>query len=294
MDNRSEIRAFLSSRRAKITPAEAGLPDGGRRRVPGLRRGEVADLAGVSIEYYSQLERGNLAGASDSVLEAIARALRLDEAERSHLLDLARAGGPAAQRRRRSPAAELRPSIQHMLDGMSDVPAYVRNGRLDILVSNALARALYAPAFDSPVKPANMARFNFLDPRARDFWFDWEGALDQTVALLRTEAGRDPYDKGLSDLVGGLSTRSEAFRTRWAAHNVRLHNTGAKHFRHPVVGELHLTYESMEMPGDPGLTMLVFTAAPGTPSADGLRMLASWSATHDTETAGLAGESRSR
>lgn len=283
MDNRSEIRAFLSSRRAKITPAEAGLPDGGRRRVPGLRRGEVADLAGVSIEYYSQLERGNLAGASDSVLEAIARALRLDEAERSHLLDLARAGGPAAQRRRRSPAAELRPSIQHMLDGMSDVPAYVRNGRLDILVSNALARALYAPAFDSPVKPANMARFNFLDSRARDFWFDWERALDQTVALLRTEAGRDPYDKGLSDLVGELSTRSEAFRTRWAAHNVRLHNTGAKHFRHPVVGELHLTYESMEMPGDPGLTMLVFTAAPGTPSADGLRMLASWSATHDTE-----------
>lgn len=294
MDNRSEIRAFLSSRRAKITPTEVGLPDGGRRRVPGLRRGEVADLAGVSIEYYSQLERGNLAGASDSVLDALARALRLDEAERSHLLDLARAGGPAAQRRRRSPATDLRPSIQHMLDGMSDVPAYVRNGRLDILVSNALARALYAPAFDSPIKPANMARFNFLDPRAHDFWFDWERALDQTVALLRTEAGRDPYDKGLSDLVGELSTRSEAFRSRWAAHNVRLHNTGAKHFRHPVVGELHLTYESMEMPGDPGLTMLVFTAAPGTPSADGLRMLASWSATHATETAGLAGEPRSR
>lgn len=284
MDNRDEIRAFLSSRRAKITPAQAGLPERGRRKVPGLRRGEVADLAGVSIEYYSQLERGNLAGASDSVLDALARALQLDEAERSHLYDLARAGGPAAQRRRRSPVAVLRPSIQHMLDGMTDLPAYVRNGRLDMLASNALARALYAPAFDSPVTPANTARFNFLDPRAHDFWFDWELALDETVALLRTEAGRDPYDKGLSDLVGELSTRSEQFRTRWAAHDVRLHSTGAKHFRHPVVGELHLTYESMELPADAGLTMLVFTAAPATPSADGLRMLASWSATHDAAT----------
>jgi hypothetical protein len=293
VDNRSEIRAFLSSRRAKITPARAGLPDHGRRRVPGLRRGEVAELAGVSIEYYAQLERGNLASASDSVLDALARALQLDEAERSHLIDLARAGGRTAQRRRRPAATALRPSIQHMLDGMSDVPAYVRNGRLDMLVSNALARALYAPAFDTAVKPANTARFNFLDPRARDFWFDWERALDETVALLRTEAGRDPYDKGLSDLVGELSTRSEAFRTRWAAHNVRLHSTGAKHFRHPLVGELHLTYESMEMPGDPGLTMLVFTAAPGTPSADGLRMLASWSATPDTERGRLAEEPRS-
>lgn len=294
MDNRSEIRAFLSSRRAKITPAEVGLPDNGRRRVPGLRRGEVAELAGVSIEYYSQLERGDLAGASDSVLDALARALRLDEAERSHLLDLARAAGPSAQRRRRSPATALRPSIQHMLDGMTEVAAYVRNGRLDILASNPLARALYAPTFDSPLRPPNMARFNFLDPRARDFWFDWERALDETVALLRTEAGRDPYDKGLSDLVGELSTRSEAFRTRWAAHNVRLHITGAKHFRHPVVGELRLTYESMELPGDPGLSMLVFTAEPGTPSADGLRLLTSWSATHDTATARLTAEPESR
>lgn len=180
-----------------------------------------------------------------------------------------------------------------MLDGMSEVPACVRNGRLDMLASNALARALYAPAFDSPVKPANMARFNFLDPRARDFWFDWERALDETVALLRTEAGRDPYDKGLSDLVGELSTRSDAFRTRWAAHDVRLHSTGAKHCRHPVVGELHLTYESMEMPGAPGLTLLVFTAEPGTPSADGLRMLASWSATQATENTLQANDSRS-
>ncbi|MBU2661933.1 helix-turn-helix transcriptional regulator [Actinoplanes bogorensis] len=284
MDNRDEIRTFLSSRRAKISPAQAGLPERGRRKVPGLRRGEVAELAGVSIEYYAQLERGNLSGASDSVLDALARALQLDEAERSHLYDLARAGGPATQRRRRSPGTALRPSVQYMLDGMTEVPAYVRNGRLDILVANALARALYAPAFDSPVKPANTARFNFLDPRARDFWFDWDRALDETVALLRTEAGRDPYDKGLSDLVGELSTRSDAFRTRWAAHDVRLHSTGAKHFRHPVVGELHLTYESLEMPGEPGLTMLVFTAEPGSPSADGLRMLASWSATQNSPT----------
>jgi transcriptional regulator with XRE-family HTH domain len=180
VDNRDEIR----------TPAQAGLPERGRRKVPGLHRGEVAELAGVSIGYYSQLERGSLSGASDSVLEALARALQLDDAERSHLYDLARAGGPTTQRRRRSPVTSLRPSIQYMLDGMTEVPAYVRNGRLDILVSNALARALYAPAFDSPIKPANNARFNFLDPRARDFWFDWERSLDETVALLRTEAGQ--------------------------------------------------------------------------------------------------------
>ena len=283
VDNRDEIRTFLSSRRARITPGEVGLPDHGRRRVPGLRRGEVAELAGVSVEYYSQLERGGIAGASDSVLEALARALRLDEAERAHLLDLALAAGPAGKRRRQATATAMRPIVQHMLDGMTEVPAYVRNGRLDILAANALARALYAPTFDTPVRPPNTARFNFLDQRARDFWPNWERALDETVALLRTEAGRDPHDKGLSDLVGELSTRSDAFRTRWAAHNVRLHSTGAKHFRHPVVGELHLSYESMEMSADPGLTLLVFTAPPGTPSADGLRMLASWAASQRIE-----------
>ena len=233
MDNRDEVRAFLSSRRAKVTPEQAGLAAYGRnRRVPGLRRSEVADLAGVSVEYYSQLERGNLSGVSESVLDALGRALHLDEAEREHLLDLARAAGPARRARRRPPARQVRPSVARVLDGMTEVPAFVENGRLDVLAANPLARALYASAFAGPSRPVNLARFNFLDPHARTFWGNWERAADDTVAMLRTEAGRDPYDKDLADLVGELSTRSDEFRVRWGAHDVQLHRTGAQ--AHPA------------------------------------------------------------
>jgi transcriptional regulator with XRE-family HTH domain len=286
MDNRAEIRAFLSSRRAKITPEQAGLSAYARnRRVPGLRRSEVADLAGVSVEYYAQLERGDLSGVSESVLEALARALQLDEAEHAHLFDLARAAGPAARPRRRTPAHQVRPTIQRLLDLMTEVPAIVNNARLDLAASNLLGQALFAPVFASPTSPANQpvnhARFTFLDPRARDFWIDWERAADDSVAQLRTEAGRDPYDQALTGLVGELSTRSEAFRARWAAHNVRLHRTGLKHFRHPVVGDLHLSFEVMELPADPGLSLLAFSAPAGSPDDDALHLLASWAATHD-------------
>jgi transcriptional regulator with XRE-family HTH domain len=286
MDNRAEIRAFLSSRRAKITPEQAGLSAYARnRRVPGLRRSEVADLAGVSVEYYAQLERGDLSGVSESVLEALARALQLDEAEHAHLFDLARAAGPAARPRRRTPAHQVRPTIQRLLDLMTEVPAIVNNARLDLAASNLLGQALFAPVFASPTSPANQpvnhARFTFLDPRARDFWTDWERAADDSVAQLRTEAGRDPYDQALTGLVGELSTRSEAFRARWAAHNVRLHRTGLKHFRHPVVGDLHLSFEVMELPADPGLSLLAFSAPAGSPDDDALHLLASWAATHD-------------
>ena len=282
MDNRDEVKAFLSSRRAKITPEQAGLASYSRnRRVPGLRRSEVADLAGVSVEYYAQLERGNLSGVSDSVLDALARALCLDEAERAHLLDLARAAGPARRARRRPAAHQVRPNVARILDGMTQVPAFVQNGRLDVLATNPLAQALYAPLFADPARPANFARFNFLDPRARVFWMNWERAADETVAMLRTEAGRDPYDKELTDLVGELSTRSDDFRVRWAAHDVRLHRTGHKHIQHPVVGELHLSYEVMDLPADPGLALVAFSADAGTPADDALRFLASWAATHD-------------
>lgn len=284
MDNREEVRAFLSSRRAKITPGQAGLPDSGRRRVPGLRRSEVADLAGVSVEYYAQLERGNLAGVSDSVLDALARALRLDEAERAHLADLARAAGPAARTRRRPPAQQIRPGLARILEGMTEVPAMVNNGRLDVLAANPLAMALFAPVFADPARPAhqpvNHARFTFLNPRAHTFWIDWERAADDSVAMLRTEAGRDPYDKALTDLVGELSTRSDAFRTRWAAHDVLLHRTGLKHFHHPVIGDLHLSYEVMDLSADPGLSLIAFSAQAGTPDDDALKLLASWAATH--------------
>jgi transcriptional regulator with XRE-family HTH domain len=281
VDNRDEVKAFLTSRRAKITPDQAGLTNYGRnRRVPGLRRSEVADLAGVSVEYYSQLERGNLDGVSDSVLDALSRALHLDDAEREHLLHLAQAGEPARRVRTRPAPTNVRPSLMRILDGMTEVPAFVQNGRLDVLAANPLAHALYAPVFANPARPANLARFNFLDSQAPTFWGDWERAANDTVAMLRTAAGRDPYDKNLTDLVGELSTRSDEFRTRWATHNVQLHRTGTKHIHHPVVGDLHLAYEVMELPADPGLAIVVFSAKAGSSDDDALRLLASWSTTH--------------
>ncbi|MDQ0372687.1 helix-turn-helix transcriptional regulator [Cellulomonas humilata] len=284
MDNRDEVRDFLASRRAKLTPAQAGLTAyGANRRVPGLRREEVAMLAGVSADYYVRLERGNLAGASDSILEAIAGALQLDEAERQHLLDLARAAGSRPARARRRPTPSVPVSVQVMLDAMTGAPAAVRNDRLDILATNALGRALYAPLFTGPSaregRPANHARFAFLDPAAHDFWVDWNKAANDTVGILRTEAGRAPNDSDLHDLVGELSTRSEEFRTRWARHDVHQHRGGAKQINHPVVGRVDLMYDLLPIAQAPGLSMLVYTAAPGTPSADALQVLASWAAT---------------
>jgi transcriptional regulator with XRE-family HTH domain len=283
MDNGNEMRDFLVSRRARITPAEAGLPAyGGNRRVAGLRREEVALLAGVSIDYYTRLERGRAAGVSDSVLEGIARALRLDEAECAHLFDLARAAAPAAPRApRRPPAQQVRPSVRRILDSMTATPAYVRNARLDILAANWLGTALFAPVLSSPAQPANNARFLFLDPAAPEFYCDWERQAQDVVAILRTEAGRSPQDRGLSNLIGELSTRSDNFRTWWAAHNVRFHRTGVKRFRHPVVGDLTLTYEALDLAADAGLRISAYTAEPGTPSEDALKVLASWAATLD-------------
>jgi transcriptional regulator with XRE-family HTH domain len=280
MDARAEIREFLTSRRARITPEQAGLPwYGENRRVPGLRREEVALLAGVSVDYYTRLERGNATGVSENVLEALARALQLDEAERAHLFDLARTVGSTPRRRRRPSTQPVRPSVQRMLDAITAAPAFVRNGRMDLLAANRLGRAFYSQHFDSPHGPANSARFIFLDPRATDFYADWEQVATDAVAVLRSEAGRDPYDRDLSDLIGELSTRSETFRTRWAAHNVRYHDTGSKRFHHPIVGELDLTYETMQLVADAGLMLFVYTAEPGSKSEDALNLLASWAAT---------------
>ena len=286
MDTRSEIREFLTSRRARITPEQAGLPTfgGATRRVPGLRREEVALLAGVSVDYYTRLERGNAGGVSESVLDALARALQLDDVERAHLFDLARAAHPSAARRRRRPQQRIRPGVQLMLDAMAAVPAFVRNERLDLLAANALGRALYSQHFDSPHGPPNSARFAFLDPRAPAFYVDWERVATDVVAVLRGEAGRDPCDRDLSDLVGELSTRSEAFRTLWAAHDVRRHDTGVKSFHHPVVGDVTVTYEAMQLVADPGLTMFVYTPDPGSRSQEALRLLGSWAATIHEET----------
>jgi transcriptional regulator with XRE-family HTH domain len=280
MDNRTEARDFLATRRARITPEQAGLPTfGGHRRVPGLRREELALLAGVSVDYLTRLERGNLRGVSDSVLESLARALQLDEAERAHLFDMARAANAGPSTRRRPPAGRIRPGVQQMLDAITGAPALVRNDRLDYLAANPLGRALYAPLFDSPAGPPNSARFAFLDPAAPDFYGDWTRTANDLVAILRTEAGRNPYDKALSDLIGELSTRSEEFRVRWAAHDVRLHRTGSKTIHHPVVGDLTLAYEAMDLAADNGLTLHVYTAEPASRSADALSLLASWAAT---------------
>ena len=284
MDNGNEMRDFLVSRRARITPEQAGLPAyGGNRRVAGLRREEVALLAGVSIDYYTRLERGRAAGASDSVLEGIARALQLDEAERAHLFDLARAAsGPAVPRAPRRPAPQqVRPSVRRILDSMTMTPAYVRNARLDILAANQLGAALFAPVLSSPAQPANNARFLFLDPAGREFYADWERQAQDVVAMLRTEAGHSPHDKALSNLIGELSTRSEQFRTWWAAHNVRFHRTGVKRFHHPAVGDITLTYEALDLAADEGLRISAYSAEPGTPSDDALRLLSSWAATLD-------------
>ncbi|MEU0054206.1 helix-turn-helix transcriptional regulator [Streptomyces sp. NPDC006309] len=286
MDNQAEVREFLTSRRAKITPEQAGLPSGTRRRVPGLRRSEVAALADMSVEYYSKLERGNLAGASPAVLEALARALQLDDAERAHLLNLAHAadGSDALIRpRRRTPQWKPHRSLQWVLDAVTAGPAFVRNGRMDLLATNQLARAFYDDVYATPRNQANLARFNFLDPASRRFYPDWDQAADVAVSILRTEAGRNPHDKGLHDLVGELSTRSDDFRTRWGAHNVRHHGTGTKRFHHQAVGELTLAYEGLEMAAEPGLTLTIYTAEPGSPSEEGLRLLASWAATRDAD-----------
>lgn len=285
MDMSDDIREFLVTRRGRIGPEQAGLPAyGGKRRVPGLRREEVALLAGISVEYYTRLERGNARGVSESVLDGIARALQLDEAERAHLLDLVRAANAGRSPKRPPTQQRVRPSLQRLLDSMT-VPAFVQNGRLDILYANSLGRALFSEFFGDPDNAANGARTIFLNPRATDFYKQWDTVANDVVALLRAQAGRDPYDRALTDLIGELSTRSEEFRRLWARHEVRFHRSGIKHFHHPVVGDLTLTYEALEPPGDPGLTIFVYMAEPNSPSHEALDLLGSWTASPSAVTA---------
>ena len=293
MDARSDIREFLSSRRAKITPEQASLPAyGHNRRVKGLRREEVAMLAGISVEYYTRLERGNAAGVSEDVLEGVTRALQLDEAERAHLFDLVRAANATSRpTRRRATQERVRPTVQRILDSIT-APAYVRNGRLDLLAANTLGYALYAPVFEDTIGIPNMSRFIFLNPRASEFFCDWESIANDAVAILRAAAGHDPYDKGLSDLIGEFSTRSDEFRVRWAAHNVKFHRTGAKMLHHPLVGDLALDYEALDLPGDPGQRILIYSAEPGTPSQQALDLLASWAKTPMSLPAGELADER--
>ena len=293
MDNRAEVREFLMSRRAKITPERAGLPAGGNRRVPGLRRHEVATLAGVSVEYYTKLERGAIAGASASVLDALSRALMLNETERAHLFDLARAadGIPTSGRQRRPASALRQPreSLQWTLESMQGAVAFVRNQVQDLVAVNRLGRAFYSPVIGDGGRVPNLARFQFLDPASRDFYPEWDRFAQMCVGSMRAEAGRDPQNRSIQDLVGELSTQSETFRTLWAAHDVRTHGAGTKRFNHPQVGELVLAYEELAITAEEGLAIVVYTAEPGSASAERLQLLASLAA---DEAAPVAAEIR--
>lgn len=284
-DNASDIRDFLASRRARITPEQAGLPTSGRRRVPGLRREEVAVLAGVSTEWYTRLEKGHINGVSEDVLDAVARALHLDDDERTYLFDLARAAQPAGRAPRRRKAVDIPPRVQWLLDSMTLSAAFVTNGRLDIVAANTLARAVLSPVFDSDTgddrgRP-NFARYYFLDPAAKDFVADWDQAVTITAALLRAEAGRYPNDKALRELIGELSTLSTEFRTLWAAHDVRIHHGGVKTFNHPDAGPLELTYQPLDLPlsTQEAHSLTIYTAEPGSPDEDRLKVLSSLAAT---------------
>ncbi|MEH0447831.1 MULTISPECIES: helix-turn-helix domain-containing protein [unclassified Streptomyces] len=294
-DFRAEIREFLGTRRARVTPEQAGLPlyGGERRRVTGLRREEVALLAGISSEYYTRLERGNATGVSESVIEGIAQALQLDEAERIHLLDLLRGAGTTRPPRRRPAQQRVRPTVQRVLDSMTGTPAFILSGRGDILAANHLGRALYSPVYADPVRPPNNSRFVFLDTHATEFFRDWDQVAGDCVAMLRAEAGRDLYDRRLTDLIGELSTRSAEFRHRWAAHNVRMHTTGVKLLHHPVVGDLDLPFETFPVGGDPSQFLLTYTAEPHSPSQDALNLLASWATDNeDIERSAPANDSK--
>lgn len=291
MSIKDDVREFLTTRRAKVTPEQVGLPTfGDKRRVPGLRREEVALLAGVSADYYIRLERGNLAGVSDQVLDALAQALQLDDAERSHLFDLARASTGPVRGSRRAAVSRVRPGALRILESL-DTPAYVRNARMDILAANDVAYALYDGVLDSEHLPLNLARFLFLDRRAPELFLDWDDVADAAVAALRSEAGRNPQDKSLTDLVGELATKSDDFRTRWARHNVKHHRSAAKRLRNSLVGDLELSGEALDLPGD-GLLIITYTAEPDSPAAEALRFLGNWAGQHADAPAGRSGNPR--
>jgi transcriptional regulator with XRE-family HTH domain len=279
--NNPDVKEFLKSRRARLTPEMAGVQTyGGIRRVPGLRREELAMISGMSVDYYNRLERGDLSGVSDSILESLARSLKLDDAERAYLFDLAKAANASPPRRRRRATQEVRPSVQHLLDGMTAIPAFVQNGRLDVIAMNDLARALYHA--DDDAEPVNFARYVFLDDSSVTQLTAWDAMARDIVAILRQEAARDPHNRDLTDLIGELSTRSEKFRAMWAEQNVQFHRTGTKSFHHAAIGDFELTFQAMQLPGDEGLTLFAYTAEPGTPAADALALLASWAATERT------------
>lgn len=275
MNQRDDVADFLRTRRDRIGPEQAGIIAGGRRRVPGLRREEVAMLAGVSVDYYAKMERGDLSGVSPEVLDSLARALQLDDAETDHLHDLAQAAAPRGPRRRRPQDTSIRPGLQRFLDAVTGAPVWVRDRRMNFIAANPLGRALYAPMLEDPVNQRNTARFTFLNPVSRNFFMDWEQGADDVVATMRTYAGQHPRDKELTDVIGELVARSDSFSSRWASHHVRHHRSGTKRIRHPEVGELELTYEAMDLPLNPEWFMFAYTAEPGSVTEERIKLLGS-------------------
>ncbi|MGW7261257.1 helix-turn-helix domain-containing protein [Streptomyces sp. NPDC054834] len=286
LDRRAELSEFLRSRRARLKPGDVGLPDLGRhRRVPGLRREELAQLAGVSVAYYTRLEQGNGRNVSVEVLDSIARALRLTDAEHAHLTHLAK-----GKQHKRKPSArpqQVRASIGQLLDTMDTVPAYVVGRRSEILAWNRMAAAVFGDWGEMPVAERNWARLVFLRPEYRDLYVEWEQKAIDIVCALRMDAGCFPDDPRLSALVGELSVKSEDFRRLWATHDVKEKSHGVKRLQHPLVGALSLNFESFRMTGDADQALVVYHAEPGSPSAEALRLLASWGA--DATRAGTAG-----
>ncbi|MFC9337943.1 helix-turn-helix domain-containing protein [Streptomyces sp. NPDC057020] len=287
MDLSAELSEFLRSRRARLKPEDVGLPEFGRhRRVPGLRREELAQLAGVSVAYYTRLEQGNGRNVSMEVLDSIARALRLSDTERAHLTHLAK---PTAKKKQHRAAIarpqQVRPGLRHLLDAMEGVPAFLVGRRLDILAWNRMARALMGDFEAMEPAERNVARMVFLGPNSRDLYRDWECKATEVVSVLRLYAGCYPEDPALLALVGELSVRSEEFRSLWAAHTVADKGHGTKVLRHPLVGEMTLTYESMQVAGgDPDLMLITYQAEPGSASADALRLLAQWGVDEPADT----------
>ncbi|MGW2080455.1 helix-turn-helix domain-containing protein [Streptomyces sp. NPDC001939] len=276
LDRRAELSEFLRTRRARLKPQDVGLPDFGRhRRVPGLRREELAQLAGVSVAYYTRLEQGNGRNVSAEVLDAIARALRLTDAEHAHLTHLAK---PKQHKKKRASREQqqVRGALRHLLDSLEGVPAYVSGRRSEVLAWNRMAAAVFGDWSELPPRERNWARMVFLAPAYRDLFVEWDAKASDMVSYLRLYAGCHPDDPELSALVGELSVKSEEFRRLWATHDVKEKSHGVKRLRHPLVGELSLSYESMNLPDDEEQHLVVYHAEPGSPSAEALRLLASW------------------
>ncbi|WP_019055814.1 helix-turn-helix domain-containing protein [Streptomyces prunicolor] len=291
LDRRAELSEFLRTRRARLKPEDVGLPDFGRhRRVPGLRREELAQLAGVSVAYYTRLEQGNGRNVSAEVLDAIARALRLSDAESSHLTHLAK---PKQHKKKPSPPTQhVRTALRQLLDSIDTVPAYISGRRSDILVWNRMAAAVFGDWSQLPPQERNWARLVFLRPEYRELYVDWEQKATDIVSMLRMDAGCHPDDPRLSALVGELSVKSEEFRRMWATHDVKEKTYGVKRLHHPLVGDLTLNFEGFRLSDGSEQSLITYHAEPGSPSADALRLLASWGT--DATRAGAGAEKHGR